>query len=72
MNGLIQVYPIGSEIVIDGDIPAVITAFEVRGMVGLITYQCTWWDERNRKSEWLTESEIKPREHVRKTTISIK
>lgn len=68
----IEVYAIGSDVVIDGDIPAVITAFEVRGKVGLITYQCAWWEERSRKSEWLTEDEIKPKETIRKIPISIK
>lgn len=72
MNDLIQVYPIGSDVTIDGDIPARIMAFEVRGTVALITYQCSWWDERTRKTDWFTEAEIKPRETVRKHPISMK
>lgn len=68
----LEVYEIGSEVIIDGDIPAVITAFEVRGKVGLITYQCAWWEDRTRKSEWLTENEVKPKDANRKQSISFK
>jgi uncharacterized protein YodC (DUF2158 family) len=62
-----EVIAIGSDVLIDGEIPAKIMAFEVRGEVGLVTYQCAWWDERSRKSEWLTEGEIKPANGAHKT-----
>lgn len=72
MNDLIKIYPIGSAVLIDGDIPATIIAFEVRGTVALITYQCCWWGERDRKTEWPTESEVKPTNGVIRQPISIK
>jgi uncharacterized protein YodC (DUF2158 family) len=66
-----EVLAIGSEVAIAGDIPATIIAFEVRGTVGLITYQCCWWDERTRRSEWLTEAEVVPKEN-KKSTVRFK
>lgn len=56
----IEIWPIGSAVLIDGEIPAKITAIEIRGDVHLVTYQCAWWDERKRQSEWLTEAEFVP------------
>ena len=56
----IEIFTIGSKVTIDGDIPAMITAVEIRGAAGLVTYQCCWWDNRARKSEWVTASEIQP------------
>jgi hypothetical protein len=69
MKSEIEVLAIGSSVLVDGDIPARILAFEVRGD-GLVTYQCAWWDERKRQMEWLTEAEIKPR-GTERTRISI-
>ena len=56
----IEVFAIGSKVTVDGDIPATIRAIEIRGEIGLISYQCVWWDERNRRVEWVTASEIQP------------
>jgi uncharacterized protein YodC (DUF2158 family) len=62
MSDMLEVFPIGAKVTIDGDIPATIVAFEVRGDTDgrVVTYQCVWWDERTRKSEWITEGEIVP------------
>ena len=57
---VIEVFAIGSKVTVDGDIPATIRAIEIRGEIGLISYQCVWWDERNRRVEWGTASEIQP------------
>lgn len=56
----IEVFAIGSRVTIDGDISAVIKAIEIRGEIGLVTYQCVWWDERNRRVEWVSAAEIQP------------
>lgn len=67
----IEVLSIGSEVVIDGDIPA-----HVRGITiyseHWVKYQCVWWDERTRKEEWLTIDEITPKDPSRTTRISMK
>lgn len=68
----IEVLAIGTEVTIDGDIPAVIRRIEIRGMGDnkLISYECVWWDERVRKTEWLEADEMKPKgEHK---TIAIR
>lgn len=62
----LEVIEIGSPVMLDGDIPATVTALEVRGVEHLLTYQVTFWDERNRKSEWVTPQEIKHAEQRRK------
>lgn len=63
----IEVIEIGSEITIDNDIPAIVTAVEIRGSEHLLTYQVTWWDERTRKSEWVTPQEVKASQSKRRT-----
>jgi hypothetical protein len=58
----LQVLEIGSQVLIDGDIPATITAINIRGLEHRLTYEVTWWDERTRRTEWLDPFEIKPGE----------
>jgi hypothetical protein len=58
----VQVFEIGSQVVIDGEIPATITGINIRGTEHRLCYECTWWEERTRKSEWLEPFEIKPKD----------
>ena len=53
----IEVYAPGSDVLIDGVISARIIAvlIEEKG----ISYQCVWWNERERKIEWLAASEVR-------------
>lgn len=67
-----EVIEIGSEVTIDNDIPAVVTALEIRGAEHLLTYQVTWWDERTRKSEWVTPREVKASHAKRRTLQFVK
>lgn len=55
----IQVIAIGTSVIIDGDIPAVVRAVTIYSDTW-IKYLCVWWDERTRKEEWLTADEIQP------------
>lgn len=55
----LSIYRHGAEVLVDGNIPARITAVEIRG--DLVTYQCCWWDERQRRSEWVSAEEVKPK-----------
>lgn len=62
---MLRIYPVDSEVVIGDDIQARITAVCLRGLAGTsVTYECVWWDGRSRRSEWLTESEIKSQENT--------
>jgi hypothetical protein len=54
----IEVHAIGTQVIIDGDIPATIRAVTIYSD-SWIKYLCVWWDERNRKEEWLTADEMK-------------
>lgn len=61
----IEVYELGIDVLIDGDIPATLTAINIRpaqsGSVRIM-YEVTWWDERSRKSEWLEPFEVRPKD----------
>jgi len=65
----IQVFELGSHVVVDGEIPAVITAVSIRPAQNSVrvSYEVTWWDERSRKCEWVEPFEIKPQEAKTKT-----
>lgn len=54
----IEIIPVGSKVFLDGEIVATIHAVEIRGMPHSLMYQCIWWDERMRKSEWVRPDEI--------------
>lgn len=53
-----DVFEIGTEVLLDGKIPARITSINLRGTEHRITYEVTWWDERTRKSEWVDPLEF--------------
>lgn len=55
---VIELYKIGCTILIDENIEAIITGICIKGNYH-ITYECTWWDGKTRKCEWLEETEIK-------------
>lgn len=64
----IEVLQIGQKVTIDGEIPATITAINIRPATGgyRITYEVMWWDERSRKTEWVDPFEIdttEPKKH---------
>lgn len=67
MSNAIEVYEIGSQVVIDGEIPAIVTAISVRGIEHRLQYEVTWWDERTRKSEWVEPFEIRAQEAKTRT-----
>lgn len=57
----IQVLAIGTTVIVDGEIPAVIRGVSIRGP-HRVSYDCVWWDERTRKSEWLDADEFEVKE----------
>lgn len=64
----IEVLQIGQKVTIDGEIPAILTAINIRPATGgyRITYEVMWWDERSRKTEWVDPFEItvaEPKKH---------
>lgn len=64
----IEVLAIGTEVTIDGDIPATVRGVTICGE-HWIKYLCVWWDERNRKEDWFTADEIKPKAEHKTVTI---
>jgi len=65
----IEVFELSSHVLIDGEIPAVITGISLRAAENSVrvSYEVTWWDERSRKCEWVEPFEIKPQEAKTKT-----
>ncbi len=58
MSKLLEVFPIGSEVLLDsGVVTAQITAIFIRR--NFVTYEATWWNDRDRKVEVVEESEIR-------------
>jgi hypothetical protein len=57
----ISVLAIGTQVTIDGDIPATIRAVTIYSNTW-VKYCCVWWDERTRREEWLTRDEIQVEE----------
>lgn len=57
----IEALAIGTQVYLDKNIPATVTAVCVRGDNHLI-YEVTWWSERDRKTEWVEPFEIREQE----------
>lgn len=55
---MIEVYSLGANVVVDGEIPATIRGITIYSE-HWVKYLCVWWDERNRREEWLDPSEFK-------------
>jgi len=59
----VEVLAIGTHVIIDGDIPATVRGIWIRA-ANYIQYDCVWWDERSRKSDWLTIDEIQVKDNI--------
>ena len=66
----IEVLAIGTQVVIDAEIPATIRAVTIYSPTH-IKYLCVWWDERSRREEWLLPDEIKPQADHRTARITM-
>jgi len=66
----IEVLAVGTEVLIDREIPAVIRAVTIYSE-HWIKYLCIFWDERKRHEEWLTTDEFKVKER-RTASVHIK
>jgi hypothetical protein len=53
----IKVYPNGTKVRINGDIEATLHGVTIYSPVW-IKYLCVWWNEHDRKEEWLHEDEF--------------
>lgn len=62
-----EVFEIGTDVLLDGEIPAKITSINIRGAEHRLTYEVTWWDERNRKAEWVDPFEIRVKDAKKKS-----
>lgn len=56
----IEVWELGSILTLTSDILVTVVAICIKG--GAVTYQCVWWDGRQRRCEWIEECEIVYRE----------
>jgi hypothetical protein len=49
----------GTEVVLDGDIEARILSVCISGEANHVTYECSWWSSRDRRTAWIPENELK-------------
>ncbi|HEX2881595.1 MAG TPA: hypothetical protein VHO25_18830 [Polyangiaceae bacterium] len=54
----IEVFGIGSSVLLDGTVSARVTGIMIRE--GRILYECVWWNERDRQEEMVEPWEIRP------------
>ena len=52
----------GTKVMLAGEIEATITAVCLRGKALLLTYECAWWDDRTRRSDWVQSGEVTVKE----------
>jgi hypothetical protein len=64
-----DVFEIGTEVLLDRDIPARVTAICIKGTEHRLTYEVTWWDERQRKSEWVGPYEIRSKQEAKMRSL---
>lgn len=53
----LSVLPVGTKVVVEGDIDGVISAICIRGN-DFVSYEVIWWNNRSRVLEWVTEDEV--------------
>lgn len=51
--------PIGTEVLIGDDIPATIVRVALHTQEHLRTYECEWWSDRRRHSDWFSPWQLK-------------
>ena len=64
----VEVMPVGSSVLVGDDIPATITGVWIREKCH-ISYQCVWWNGRERKECWLERHEVQGLEETQGTTV---
>lgn len=65
----IDVYAVGSSVLVDGSVEARVTAIFIRK--GRVSYEVVWWNDRTRKEEIVETWEIQPDgEKARKQRIN--
>ena len=53
----LDVYGVGTEVLIGDHVPAVITAICIRSE-NHVTYECAWWDGNQRHCDWIESEEL--------------
>lgn len=54
---MIEVFAVGSAVMLHGDIPASVLSISIRSVFD-VDYKVVWWDGRNRKEEWVDHREV--------------
>ena len=66
----IEVMQAGSPVTLADNIPARITGILINDKCR-VTYQCVWWDDSTRMSEWLEEFEVTRADETQDMTIGL-
>ena len=54
------VFPVGSEVVIDEEVPAIVVAITLRGPDNDVCYSVEWWDRREVKAREFDSFRVTP------------
>lgn len=58
----LEVYPIGKKVMLADNIPGIITAILIEPK-NCLQYKVSWWNGRDRKSEWVNSFEVDPEDY---------
>ncbi len=64
----IELIQVGSPVTVGEDIQATVTGIAIDAKCR-VTYQCAWWNGRDRQSEWLEQFEVQRVTGVEQMTI---
>tara|TARA_Y100000296_G_scaffold64564_1_gene75819 strand:- start:396 stop:632 length:237 start_codon:yes stop_codon:yes gene_type:complete len=57
MTNLLELYPVGTKVLLTEDISAVIITTSIHDG-NMVQYECAWWNGKSRTREWFNASEI--------------
>ena len=57
MTELLELYPVGTKVLLTEDISAVIITTSIHDG-DMVQYECAWWSGKSRSREWFNASEI--------------
>lgn len=70
LKSQLELIAIGSSVMIGGDISAQVIACCIRGTG--VTYQVTWWDERDFRSGWFDSFQVRCKEGCEIQSVGFK
>lgn len=54
----LELIEIGTEVLLNGGLPAKVSAVTIRGIENFVAYECVWWNEGERKVDWIPSVQV--------------